>query len=382
LYCLAEAAEKRGLEVYHLNIGQSDLPTPQEFYDEIGNFSKKTLSYAPSTGYTETIKAWQKYFHDFGISFQENQIIVTMGASEALLFAFVAVADYEEEIIVFEPLYPNYLSFASMVDVRLRPVTLNIKNSYHLPPAAKIQEFVNKKTRAILVNNPSNPTGAVYTREELQDVIDLAEKNDLYIIADETYREVIFGKNKFISIMDFPQAKSRTIVVDSVSKRFNLCGARIGCLASQNQEIISSVTKFAQGRLSAPTIEQLGVAPLLADSKKFTDKLKTEYQRRMQTVAQALSQIKGVKYGHPEGAFYLTVELPVNDAEEFCRWLLEKFQYENSTVMLAPGNGFYVTEGMGKKEVRIAYVLESKKLEMAMQILKKALEEFNKKLTI
>ncbi len=379
LHQSAEAAKTKGTHVYHLNIGQPDLAAPSDFFDAVKSFSGSHVAYAPSAGFPEVIRAWQAYYRQHGIGFAESEIIVTTGASEAILFALMAIADCGDEAIVFEPLYTNYITFAAMVDVRLAPVALSPRQNFHLPPVIDVSKHITDKTKAIIICNPSNPTGTVYTKAELQRVADLAAEHNLFIIADETYREIVFGDKPFVSMMDFPEIQDRVIIVDSVSKRFNLCGARVGIIASHYEGVMAAALKFAQGRLSSPTLDQLGVIPLLEQSEKYTARLKHIYEERMRTVTTGLSNISGVHYANPEGAFYTLARLPVQDAEHFSRWLLEEFDGHGETVMFAPGEGFYVTPGLGKQEVRIAYVLDSERLERAMAITKQALSHYQKK---
>lgn len=371
----AERAKNRGIKIYHLNIGQPDLATPTEFFKELKGFSEKVVAYAPSEGLSKVIDAWKTYYHFHSIPYEYKDIIVTTGGSEAILFAMIAIADPGDELIVFEPLYTNYLTFAQQASIKLVPVTTYLKDGFHLPNQAAIEKKISSKTKGIIICNPSNPTGTVYQRSELKMIADIAEKNDLFIISDEVYREFVF-KNHSISMMAFPFIQQQLVVVDSISKRFNLCGARIGCLASKNKKITEAVIKFAQGRLSSPTIEQLSVIPLLNNYKKYTTPAVEEYRRRRDVVVSVLKTIPGVNFYLPEGAFYFIVELPIKDAEYFCRWLLEEFSNQQETVMLAPAQGFYKTSGLGKNEVRIAFVLNTKSMQRSMELLKIALEEY------
>lgn len=378
LYLFADSAKQRGVAVHHLNIGQPDLPTPRVFFKTVRTFSQKVVAYAPSAGYTEVIKAWSSYFHNYGLDFNDREILVATGASEAISFALIIVANAGDEVIVFEPLYPNYISFAQMTGVKLKPVTLDIKNGFHLPVRKEIERHITAKTKAIIVCNPSNPTGTVFSKNELGVIAGLAKKHHLFIIADETYREFVFNGHRHISLMEFPGIRENVIMVDSVSKKFNICGARIGCLASKNKNVVATAFKFAQGRLAAPTIEQLGVAPLLRKPAEFTGSLVRGFERRRDRLVAALKSVPDIKFAVPEGAFYIMLSLPVSDAEHFCRWLLEKYHYQKETVMLAPGEGFYVTKNKGQSEVRIAYVLDSKLLVRSVEILRHGLREYHK----
>jgi len=379
LQIYARQAMRQNKTVFHLNIGQPDLQPPSIFFKELHNFAKESVAYAPSEGYHRTIKAWQEYYRSYHIRYDEDEIIITAGGSEAILFALLACGDPGDDIIVFEPLYTNYISYACMAGVKLTPVKLLAEIGYHLPNAATIEKKITPRTKAIVVTNPCNPTGAVYKKEELQVIVDVAHKHGLYIIADEVYRELIFKRSRHVSLMEFSEVHDRVIMVDSVSKRFNLCGARIGCIASKNKEIMQSVLKFAQGRLSAPSLEQLAIVPLLKNSREYTKPLAKEYGRRRDIVLKMLCGLPNVKCSSPEGAFYILAVLPVDDAERFSQWLLKDFSYRGETIMLAPADGFYIIKGFGKREVRIAYVLNRTKLKRAMKILQLALEAYNKK---
>jgi len=378
LYPLANQAEKRGIRVIKLNIGQPDLPLPEIVYKEIKKLKNKFLPYAPSQGIKETIIAWQKYFRDQNLNFKENEIIITTGGSEAVTFAISLIADPGEEIIVFEPFYTNYNAFASLMNVKLKPITLKIENGFHLPPRKEIEKKINKKTKGIIITNPNNPTGTVYTRDELKDLAVLAKKHNLYIINDEVYREFVFSGHKFYSLFNFKEILNNIILVDSVSKRFNACGARLGCLASKNKKVMEGALKFAQARLSSPTLEQKIFIPLLKNSKKYISKVVSEYKKRRKIVEKELKEIPDLVFHFPEGAFYTIIGLPIKDSEKFCHWLLEKFHYQKTTLLLAPAAGFYATANKGKNEVRIAFVYRAEILKKALKILKIALEKYKK----
>jgi len=384
-----EKAKKRGVEVFELHIGQPDLETPKEILREIKNFKGKILSYTNSIGIEEVRKAWQKYYKDVGINFDTPEIIVTTGGSEAIFFAFATICNPGQEIIVFEPFYTNYNGYASIAGIKLVPVRTFAKNGFHLPSQKEIEKKINKKTRGILICNPNNPTGTVYKKEELKMLAEIAKKRDLFILSDEVYREFVYDGEKHYSMMDFPEIQDRVILLDSVSKRFSACGARIGCLASKNKKVIEGATKFAQARLSSPMVEQSAVIPLLKNSKKYTQKIVREYKRRRDTVFEALQKIPGIFCLKPKGAFYIIVKLPIKprsrdaslrgkDSDDFAKWLLTKFSFRGKTVMVASASGFYATKGLGKDEIRIAFVLSSKKLKEAMEIFKKGLEKYIK----
>ncbi len=372
-----KAAEKKGIRVFKLNVGDPDLTPPPALLATIKKYSKKNLGYAPSPGIAEHTAAWVKYYASFGIKFKPENIIPTVGGAEAIILALLAVADAGDEIIVFEPLYTSYKGFAAMTGVKLVPVTLRAENNFALPAAKEIEKKITKKTKAIVVINPNNPTGTILTDREIKIVIKIAKKHQLFIISDETYREIIFS-GKPTSLLKYPGAKDLVVLVDSLSKRFSCPGARIGCVASFNKEIMYSVLKLAMIRLSVPTLEQYGTIPLLLNAKPYTKKITAEYERRRDTVLAGLKNIPGVAAQKPEGAFYLIVKLPVSSAEEFVKWLVSDFSFQKKTVMLSPLAEFYITPGKGADEVRIAYVLNCAELKEAMGILKIALEKYLK----
>lgn len=376
LASLAFAARKRGINVFELNIGQPDLPTPAAFFSAIQKFKKSTVAYAPSAGEPETIRAWQLYYRGLGLPFRSDQILVTTGGSEAIMFALFAVTNPGDEVVVFEPFYPNYATFVRLAGARLRTVTLRPEHGYTLPPVVALTRAIGPRTRAILICNPDNPSGAVRTPAEIRMLLDVARRKNLFVIADETYREIVFPPARSLSLATPKATRERVILVDSASKRFNVCGARIGCIASTNVGVMESVLKFAQSRLSSPTLDQVGVTPLLAHSTKLVRPLVREYRRRTAAVVKYLGTIPGVTFVEPHGSFYLLAQLPVVDTEHFCRWLVEKFSDHNETLLLAPASGFYATPGLGKQEVRIACVLSVTKLRRAMVILDRALAAY------
>jgi len=373
-----EKAKKRGIEVFELHIGQPDLETPKEILKEIKSFKGKILAYTNSIGIEEVRTAWQKYYKNFGLNFDASEIIVTTGGSEAILFAFATICNPGEEIIVFEPFYTNYNGYASVAGIKLVPLRTLAKTGFHLPKRMEIEKKINKKTRGILICNPNNPTGTVYKKEELKMLTEIAKKKNFFILSDEVYREFVYDGEKHYSMMNFPEIKNRVILLDSISKRFSACGARIGCLASKNKKVIEGATKFAQARLSSPQVEQLAVISLLKNSEKYTQKIVKEYKKRRGVVFDALKKIPGVFCLKPKGAFYIIVKLPIKDSDKFAKWLLTDFSFQRKTVMVAPASGFYATKGLGKDEVRIAFVLSPKKLKEAMEIFKKGLEKYIK----
>jgi aspartate aminotransferase len=373
---LADRAKAEGVRVYHLNIGQPDLPAPEILLDGVHHYESCLIPYAPSNGYSEAVAAWQEYYARLGIDFALDQILVTTGGSEALLFAMMAVADPGDEIIVFEPAYPNYFGFARMTSVGMVPVTLRPEDGYHLPPREAIEERITPRTRALLFTSPGNPTGTVFSYEELTVLSRIAARHGLFLLSDETYREIVFDGDRTMSMLTVPETAGQTIVVDSVSKRFSATGTRIGCVASRHAEIMSGVLRFAQARLSAPTVEQLALAPLLRASRAYTDPLADVYRGRRDVVFEGLRSIPGVQVRQPEGAFYILALLPIDDGERFAAWLLSDFRLDGETLMIAPGEGFYATPGLGKQEVRLAFVLEQAALGRAITILREALRVY------
>ena len=378
LASLAEDRKKLGIHVYHLNIGQPDLPTAPEVFEVIRAFSEKTIAYAPSNGIPLPLTAWKHYLEHFGIYFDESELIVTTGGSEAIIFAMCAVCDTDDEILVFEPTYANYNGFAGVANVKIRAVPTSIETGFHLPSEEEIERYISDKTRAILFCNPTNPTGTIYSQEELERLANLSLRHGLFILSDDAYREFAYDA-KVVSIEDFPEIHDRIVLLDSCSKRFNVCGVRIGLLASHNKDVISSVLKFCQARLSVATIEQLAMVPLLEDPDKFTRPLVEEFRKRRDIVCDGLKSIPGVTFYKPEGAFYITIGLPVQDSEHFSKWLIEEYEDEHETILLAPAQGFYATPGKGMNEVRLAFMLNVDDLTRSLLILKKALEVYRHK---
>jgi len=373
----AEKAKERGIKVYHLNIGQPDIPTPEIFFRYLRKNLGDVVAYSHSAGIIELRRAFLNYYASFGVELTEDEVIVTNGGSEAVIFAMAAIADPGDEIVVIEPFYANYKGFASLLNIKLVPVRAEVSNGYRLPPKERFEEAITSKTRAILFSNPSNPTGVVLTSSEIDTLIQFAEKHNLFLISDEVYREFAFDGRESISLLKHYKSE-RVIMTDSLSKRYSACGTRIGLFATHNRQIYDAAMKFAQARLSPPTVAQLGAVGLLELGKEYTDKIKNEYQLRRDVVFEELSKIPGVLLTKPEGAFYVSVALPVDDAERFVKWMLTDFNDSGETVMVAPLSGFYATEGSGKKEIRIAYVLERKKLKRACELLRKGIEGYNR----
>ncbi|MDP3971030.1 MAG: pyridoxal phosphate-dependent aminotransferase [bacterium] len=375
---LASAAEdrkKKGVKVYHLNIGQPDLPTHPDFLKAVRAYKPDTVAYAPSNGLESTLDAWSIYFKRNNIDFKSEDIVVTTGGSEAIIFAMQAVCDPNDEVLVFEPFYTNYNGFASLATVKLKPVTLSIDNGFHLPSDAEIKSKITKRTKAILICNPSNPTGTIFTKQELTRLVKIAKQYNLFVLSDEVYREFSF-ESKHYSIMNFPEIRNQAIVLDSASKRFNICGARIGVIASKNKDVIAASLKMGMARLSVASIEQQAMLPMLKNPKKYTAPLVKEFAKRRDVVYEGLKKIKGITFSKPEGAFYIVIGLPVKDADIFAEWMIKKFQDKNETVLLAPAAGFYASKGMGKQEVRLAFMLKEKDLKRSLELIGLALEQY------
>ena len=369
---LMQATERRGVKVHKLNTGDPDLEVPVEFFDRVKNFKEKNLHYAPSPGFPDHVAAWIKYYRQFGVELEPKNIIPTVGCAEAILLSLMAAADPGDEIIVFEPVYVSYKSLSIMTGITLVPVTLKTETGFALPPAAEIEAKITAKTRAIVVINPDNPTGKLWTTAELDTIVGLAQKHDLFVIADETYREIRF-MGEPSCMLGYSDARNNIILADSISKRFSMPGARVGCIASYNDDVMSGVLKFAQARLSVGTLEQYALIPLLENSRRHTEPVRREYQRRRDVAHRALSAMPGVVCDKPEGAFYIFAKLPVDSAEEFVKFLIGDFCHENETIMVSPMTDFYITPGLGIDEIRIAYVVNVQDLERSMEILARAL---------
>lgn len=374
----AVAAKKRGIKIYHLNIGQPDIPTPPEMISAYHNFSEKVLAYGPSQGLDVYRQGLVRYYARNGITLGEDQIIVTTAGSEAITFAMMVVCGVGDEIIVFEPFYTNYNGFATMAGVNLRPVTTHAEDGYQLPPDEQIESLIGPKTKAIMICSPGNPTGTVYSREDIFRLANLAIKHDLFIISDEVYREFIYEGLPHTSIMHVPGLEQHAVLVDSVSKRYSACGARIGCIASRNRELMAAALKFAQARLCPATVDQLAANACVDLGEEFFGELTAEYQSRRDLAYDALMKIPGVVCVKPQGAFYILVKLPIEDCEDFVTWMLDEFDIDGETVMGAPAEGFYSTPGLGRDEMRLAYVLNKEELGRAMHILARGVEDYKK----
>jgi len=375
---LANAARKRGLTVYPLNIGQPDIHTPDPIREAIRSFDREVLAYSPSPGEDYLLDAFAMYYKKNNIPLERDEIIVTTGGSEAIFFAFLAICDPGDEIIVFEPFYTNYNGMAHETGVSLKPLTTFAEDGFQLPAVDLIEKAISPKTRGILLCNPNNPTGTVYSRPALEALGELAKKHRIFILADEVYREFTYDGLHHTSILHIPGPQEQAILIDSISKRYSACGARIGLVASKNKKVIGACLKMAQARLSSPTVEQWAArAGLLMDPSYFKPIL-CEYQRRRDSVMEGLATIPDSVCKTPAGAFYVIVKLPIKDSELFARWLLTDFQCDNETVLVAPAGGFYVTPGLGKCEIRISYVIEVEKLQHAMVALAAGVKQFNK----
>lgn len=374
----AEAARQRGLHVYHLNIGQPDFATPAPILDAIRAFDQQVIAYAPSPGLPETRRAWSAYYAAHGLTVDERQVLVTVGGSEALQLAIAAAADPGDNLLVFEPTYTNYCGFAATVSVELKAVPLDPAARYALPPFEVIDAAIDARTRAILICNPNNPTGSVYDRATMQSFVDLAERRGLFLIVDEVYREFVYDGLTHTSILQIAPQSPNVIMIDSVSKRFNACGVRIGSLVTPNEAVFQGALRLAQARLSAPTVEQLAVNALLHAPLAYTEPLVAEYARRRDAALLHLRAIPGAQFSEPQGAFYTVLRLPVDDSERFARWLLEDFEVDGETVFVAPMPGFYVSPGKGQQEVRLAFVLDSERLARATALLGAGVERYLK----
>ena len=373
---LADDAKKRGVHVYHLNIGQPDLPTPKEALDAIRNIDRTVLEYSPSQGYLSYRKKLVEYYRKYDIMLSTDDIIVTTGGSEAVLFAFMSCLNPGDEIIIPEPAYANYMAFAISAGAVIRTVTCNIEDGFALPSVHKFEELINERTKAILICNPNNPTGYLYTRREMNQIRDLVEKYDLYLFSDEVYREYIYTGSPYISACHFKGIEQNVVLIDSVSKRYSECGIRIGALVTKNEEVRKAVMKFCQARLSPPLIGQIAAEASMDAPESYGRDVYDEYVERRKCLIDGLNRIPGVYSPIPMGAFYTVARLPVDDSEKFCAWCLTDFNYEGETVMMAPASGFYITPGAGKNEVRIASVLKKEDLARALVVLRKALEAY------
>lgn len=373
----AEGAKKKGHKVYHLNIGQPDIKTPDVALEAIKNNSIKILEYSHSAGFESYRNKLADYYQNHGVSVNAADIIITTGGSEALLFAMGSTMDDGDEIIIPEPFYANYNGFSTASGVKVVPVISTIDEGFALPPIADFEKLITPKTKAILICNPGNPTGYLYTQEEIQQLAELVKKHDLFLIADEVYREFTYDGDKHYSVMNVPGIEQNAIMIDSVSKRYSMCGARIGCIVSKNKEVMATAMKFAQARLSPPTFAQIASEAALETPQSYFDEVISEYKERRDTLITELNKIEGVKVATPKGAFYCIAKLPVKNADDFAQWLLEKFDLNGETIMVAPAAGFYSSPNVGLDEIRIAYVLKKEDLVRSVEILAAALKQYN-----
>ncbi len=372
----AEAAKKQGKVVYHLNIGQPDIETPQVALDAVKNMDRKVIEYSHSAGFESYRNGLSAYYQKTGINVNPEDILITTGGSEALIFGFMTTCDPGDEVIIPEPFYANYNGFAVMAGLSVVPVTATIETGFALPPIKQIEEKITSKTKAIVICNPGNPTGYLYSKEELEQLREIVKKHDLILFADEVYREFCYDGAVPFSVMNLEGIENNVIMIDSVSKRYSMCGARIGALITKNKEIMAAALKFGQARLSPPTIDQIASEAALNTPQSYFDNVVSEYVQRRNIMVDGLNNIPGVFCPKPKGAFYCVAQFPVDDAEKFCQWLLEEFAFEGQTVMMAPANGFYSTKGAGKQEARIAYVLNQDSLKKAVRCLEEALKVY------
>jgi aspartate aminotransferase len=372
----AEEAKRKGVKVYHLNIGQPDIETPEVALHAIRSFDMNVVEYSHSAGFQSYRDKLAGYYKKQGIPVTSEEIIITTGGSEALMFGLMATLNPGDEVIVPEPFYANYAGFAVAAGARIVPITAHIEEGFRLPDAAAFEAKITERTKAIILCNPSNPTGYLYTQEELSQLRDLVVRHDLYLFADEVYREFVYDNRSFCSTYTLSGLEQNLIMIDSVSKRYSMCGARIGALVTRNNEVYQTVMKFAQARLSPPTFGQIASEAALDTPQEYFTNVVNAYVQRRNLTVQLMNEIPGVLCPNPGGAFYTVARLPVEDAEDFCQWLLSDFSYKNQTVMLAPAAGFYITPGLGKQEVRIAYVLEESALRSAMECLAEGLKAY------
>jgi len=372
----AEKAKAKGVSVFHLNIGQPDIETPQVALDAVKNMDRKVIEYSHSAGFQSYRDNLSKYYKNAGMNVNSEDIIVTTGGSEALMFGFMSTCDPDDEVIIPEPFYANYNGFAVAAGLNVIPVTASIDNGFALPPVSEIEKKITPKTKAIVICNPGNPTGYLYSKEELEQLRDIVKKHNLFLFADEVYREFCYDGAVPFSVLNLEGIENNVIMIDSVSKRYSMCGARIGCLVSKNKEVMAAALKFGQARLSPPTIDQIAAEAALQTPQSYFDDVVSEYVERRNIMIEGLNKIPGVFCPKPSGAFYCVAKFPVDSSEKFCQWLLEEFNYKGNTVMMAPASGFYSTQGEGQQEARIAYVLNQEALKEAVKCIEEALKVY------
>lgn len=373
---IASSAKAKGIKIYHLNIGQPDIKTPKVFFEAVKNFNNEILEYAVSPGLPELISSLQQYYTTYNMDFESDEILVTNGGSEALLFALMATCDPKDNILVPEPFYSNYNGFSQSINVNITPITTKAEEGFHLPSKEKIQSLITSKTKAILISNPGNPTGTVYTKKELYMISEIAKENDLWIISDEVYREFVYDGLEYTSFGNIKEVEDRVIIIDSVSKRYSACGARIGSIASKDKTLIAEILKLCQGRLCVSTLDQVGSVELYNTPSSYFTEVNNEYKNRRDVLYNELIKVKGVICKKPAGAFYIVAKLPIENAEDFVIWMLTDFNKDGETVMACPAEDFYATPGLGRDEIRLAYVLKEDDLHKAAIILKEGLEKY------
>ncbi len=375
---LADAAKEKGIKVYHLNIGQPDIPTPDSFWNAVKQYKNRVLAYGHSEGLPFYRMNLAKYYRNVGYDVDPNDIVVTTAGSEAIIFCMMAICEHGDEMIVPEPFYTNYNGFSVMSGVKLAPLTCQAEDGFHLPPISEVEKLITERTKGIIYCSPNNPTGTVFNRKELQGLADLARKHDLFLLADEVYREFVY-EGEHTSIFELEGISDRAVILDSISKRYSACGARVGCVVTKNRKLVDTLTRFGQARLCPPTLEQAGANAALSEGADYFKRVMNEYQKRRDVTYDILMQIPDVVCRKPSGAFYIMAKLPVDDADKFAAWLLTDFNYNNETTMIAPGSGFYATPNTGLDEARIAYVLNVDDIKKAMNILKLGIEAYNQR---
>lgn len=372
-------AEEKGRKIYHLNIGQPDIETPPAYFEAVRSFSQPVLAYAPSPGIPALINAIRDYYAGIGASLEENNILISTGGSEALQMVLSAILDEGDEIIIPEPFYPNYNTFVTLTGAEIRPITTKPSEGYRFAIRERIEACINEHTRAILFTNPGNPTGTVLTVEELKLMADIAREHDLFLIGDEVYREFVYGGEPLMSLLQLEGYDENVIVIDSVSKRFSACGARIGCMITRNPVLYNHVMKWCQGRLCAATLDQIASAALYSVGEDYFEAVRREYKARKDTLTEGLKKIPGIVFSEPKGAFYVMAALPVDDAEKFQIWMLEEFEDQGETLMVTPAESFYRTPNTGKNEIRMAYVINRQDIARSMELLAKGIERYNQR---
>lgn len=373
---IASSAKAKGIKIYHLNIGQPYIKTPKVFFEAVKNFNNEVLEYAVSPGLPELISSLQQYYTTYNMDFESDEILVTNGGSEALLFALMATCDPKDNILVPEPFYSNYNGFSQSINVNITPITTKAEEGFHLPSKEKIQSLITSKTKVILISNPGNPTGTVYTKKELYMISEIAKENDLWIISDEVYREFVYDGLEYTSFGNIKEVEDRVIIIDSVSKIYSACGARIGSIASKDKTLIAEILKLCQGRLCVSALDQVGSVELYNTPSSYFTEVNNEYKNRRDVLYNELIKVKGVICKKPAGAFYIVAKLPIENAEDFVIWMLTDFNKDGETVMACPAEDFYATPGLGRDEIRLAYVLKEDDLHKAVIILKEGLEKY------